>query len=59
MSENHSDAEKSQPESKRVYLALNFDNWDSMTPEQRKGFAAGLHAAIVSDLTEEHESESK
>jgi hypothetical protein len=30
-----------------------------MTPEQRKGFAASLHAAIVSDLTEEDESESK
>ena len=59
MSESHSDAEKSQPESTIVILDLNFGSWDSMTPEQREGFAASLHAAIVSDLTEEDESESK
>jgi hypothetical protein len=59
MSENHSDAEKSQPESKRVFLDLNFDTWESMTSEQKHDFAAGLHAAITSELAEEDESESK
>lgn len=59
MSENNSDAEKSQQAPKRVFLDLNFASWESMTPEQKDNFAARLHAAITSELSDEDESESK
>lgn len=59
MSENNSDAEKSQREPKRVFLDLNFASWESMTPVQQDDFAARLHAAITSELSDEDESESK
>lgn len=59
MSENNDDAQPSKPEGKRVYLDLNFDNWESMTWTQKIEFASNLRAAIVEDLSDEDEAEEK
>jgi hypothetical protein len=59
MTENNHDAQPSKPEGKRVYVNLNFENWDSMTWQQKMEFASNLHAAIVEDLTNDDEAEEK